>query len=99
MFSSVRRLVVGFWSHNHVVEQVEEYAGLKDLKCPAIWNANVCFNNLNSILTLIKHSFSQLNTSTLCVVHEPNARELICYPSNLKVLPSFYQDQLNARFA
>ena len=92
-------MVVGFWSHEHVVDEVRDYTSLNDLRCPAFWNTNVCFNNLNSTLSLIKHGFSQLNTSTICVVHEPNTRELVCYPSNLKVLPSFYKDQMNGQFA
>lgn len=96
VFSSVRRLVVGFWSQNHVVEEVREYTNLNDLKHPLHWNANVCFNNLNSILSLIRLGFSQLNTSTLSLVHQPHSKELLCVPSNLKVLPSVLKDKLNA---
>lgn len=91
VFSSVRKLVVGFWSNNHIVEEVKEFS-LDDLKYPIFWNSNVCFNNLNLILSLIKQAFNQFNTNTICVVHDKNSKELVCVHSNFKVLPSFYQE-------
>lgn len=88
--SSVQRLVVGFWRHDHVVENVETYS-LDDLKC-SMWCPNVCLNNLNQILSFIKNGFNQLDTNSLCLTHYPYSKELVCVDTNLKVLPKFYKE-------
>ena len=88
----MRRLIVGFWLDKHIVNEVKEFT-LNDLKCSS-FDENVCFNNLNQILSFIKNGFNMLDTNSISVVHTPFSKELTCYKSNQKVLPNFYREKM-----
>lgn len=86
----VKKLVVGYWQNNHILVEVKDYS-LDELRCPSFWCQNVCFNNLNQILSFVKNGFNQLETNSICLIHYKYSKELICVNSNLKVLPTFFK--------
>jgi len=91
---SVKRLVIGWWSYDHRVEEIKSYS-LDELKSSSLFCQNVCLNNLNQILSFIKDGFKKLETNTICLTHSPYSNELVCTNSFFKVLPSSYKESFD----
>ena len=93
---NVKKISVGYWRNQHIVDEIREY-NLEELKQIGDWNHELCLNQLYQILSFIKSSFMQQNTSKLKFTYRSFSYKLICDDKDVKnVLPDFFKNEFNS---
>lgn len=96
--SNVKKVAVGYWSDEHIVDCIKEYTLQELVKIgDNSWRPELCLYQLDKILAFIKRCFlKHEQTNRLKFTYRSFTHELVCEDKEVQpVLPDFYKFEFN----
>lgn len=98
--SNVKKIAVGFWQEDHIVDRIKEYS-LQDLVRMGNnnWSPELCLYQTDKILAFIKACFlasEHQEKNLLKFTYRSFSYKLVCEDKEVhSVLPDFYKNEFN----